>query len=582
MPEQRPPRKAPPDHTREVYRYFFGAYPRSTVWMVLLMTFAGVAEGLGVVTLAPLLGLAEQSAEPQGRLETAVDVAFRAVGLEPTLEILLGVMVLAITTKAVLLLLAQRQVGYTVARVVRDLRLELIRSLLAVRWSYFGTRGPGLFANSVTSEALRAAAAYQEACAVIAGVLQMLAYIVVATLLSPWVAVTTLVVAVVLTLIGGHLVAMTRDSGREQTDASKNLSTRLVDVLQGVKPLKAMAREELVWPLLSEEIEKLNVAKRKEVVAQHTLHAFQEPILTLMLALGLYAALTLTQESLSSVLLLAFIFYRLVTHINTLHMRYQFMVIGESAFFSLKAELDHARSERESPGGSRIFQRLEREIQLEDLTFSYGEASVLDHLNLTIPAGSFVAVYGASGSGKTTLADLIVGLHRPRSGRITIDGITLAEFDVGSWRRSIGYVPQEMLLFNDSVLNNVTLGDPSLTRDDARRALELAGAWEFVSALPHGLDHPIGDRGGLLSGGQRQRISIARALVVKPALIILDEVTAALDPATEAEICRTLQGLTPKVTILAISHQMAMREAATVVYDLMDYRLKPVTSPEFA
>jgi ATP-binding cassette subfamily C protein len=185
-----------------------------------------------------------------------------------------------------------------------------------------------------------------------------------------------------------------------------------------------------------------------------------------------------------------------------------------------------------------------------------------------------VAIHGESGSGKTTLADLIVGLHRPEEGRVLVDGRPLEELNLPSWRRAIGYVPQEMLLFTESVFLNVTLGDPTFSEKDAEDALRLAGAWDFVQEKADGLHHPMGHSGALLSGGQRQRIALARALVGRPALLILDEVTTALDPQTELEICDTLRTLAGKVTILSISHQTAMREAADQVILMKDGRLE--------
>lgn len=134
----------------------------------------------------------------------------------------------------------------------------------------------------------------------------------------------------------------------------------------------------------------------------------------------------------------------------------------------------------------------------------------------------------------------------------------------------IGYIPQETLLLHDTVMNNVTLGDPELTEADAEYALRTAGAWEFIKSMPQGIQSIVGERGGKLSGGQRQRIAIARALAHRPALLILDEATTALDPDTEAAICNTLQQLRGKLTIIAISHQPALANIADLIYRIQD------------
>ena len=187
---------------------------------------------------------------------------------------------------------------------------------------------------------------------------------------------------------------------------------------------------------------------------------------------------------------------------------------------------------------------------------------------MTLPAGAFIAVIGSSGAGKTTVADLIIGLLRPQRGDVWIDDLPLGDIDASAWRRMIGYVPQETFLFHDTVMANVTLGEPGISRADVETALRRAEAREFVAALPDGVDTVVGERGARLSGGQRQRIAIARALVRNPALLILDEATTALDPETEAGIVATVKRLTGRLTVLSISHQPAMQSAADFVYQL--------------
>jgi ATP-binding cassette subfamily C protein len=177
---------------------------------------------------------------------------------------------------------------------------------------------------------------------------------------------------------------------------------------------------------------------------------------------------------------------------------------------------------------------------------------------------------GPSGVGKTTVVDLITGLLQPQEGEILIDDIPLAEIDLRHWRQMIGYVPQETLLLNDTVLVNVTLGEKKLKAEDAEAALRAAGAWVFVQDLPKGIFAVVGERGHKLSGGERQRIAIARALVHQPKLLILDEATTALDPENEAIVCETLRKLKGKLTILGISHQPAILAVAERAYHLED------------
>jgi ATP-binding cassette subfamily C protein len=219
-------------------------------------------------------------------------------------------------------------------------------------------------------------------------------------------------------------------------------------------------------------------------------------------------------------------------------------------------------------------------IRFDNVSFGYNEKLVLNELNFQLPKGKFIAIVGPSGAGKTTVVDLVIGLLRPNSGEIWIDELPQSQIDIYSWRRMIGYVPQETLLLHDTVLVNVTLGDETIHKEDVEDALRAAGAWDFVCRLPQGLQTVVGERGGKISGGQRQRIAIARALVKKPELLILDEATTALDPSTEAAICDTMIMLAGDVTILSISHQSAMLEAAETAYRLEGGTAVPLKSKE--
>ncbi len=163
---------------------------------------------------------------------------------------------------------------------------------------------------------------------------------------------------------------------------------------------------------------------------------------------------------------------------------------------------------------------------------------------------------------------MLCGLAEPKSGEILIDGVPLHNIDLRQWRHLIGYVSQDTVLLHDTILNNTLVGAPTLTTEDAERALKQAGAWDFISSFPEGIQTVVGERGGMLSGGQRQRIAIARALAHQPLLLLLDEPTSALDPQSEQLICETLKKLAEDYTIVAVSHQPAVINAADRVFIL--------------
>lgn len=564
--------------TIQFFLHFFRGYPRRSALMVALLALGGLAEGVGVVTLIPLLEFAQGDAGSSSTLGRVVTETLQTVGLIPSVPTLLALIVVTMTLKAVLLWLAMTQVGYTVAGVTRDLRLNLMRSLFQARWRYFGGQSPGSFANTISSEALRSAWAYRESCSIVAALFQVLIYVLLSALISWRISIFALLAGGLLIMALNRFVRMSRAAGWDQTRLTRSLTGRLVDVLQGMKAVKAMAREHLVLPLLEQENEGLNRAQRKQVSAVEGRKLVQEPILTILLATALFILLEVGDQPLSAVLVLAFVFYRLLQQINGLQTKFQALVVGESAYWSFREQIDEAESQREESHGGEVPERLQRALQFDRVSFAYEpDKPVLRELSLEIPAGRFVAITGDSGSGKTTLADLAVGLHVPDSGRILVDGQPLTELSLRDWRRQIGYVPQELLLFNDTIARNVTLGDEAIPREEVERALRMAGAWDFVSVRREGMDAEVGDKGGMFSGGQRQRIAIARGLVHRPSLLVLDEVTTALDPETEQAICETLQGLAGEVTILSISHQPALRDAADIAYLMREGKLIRLT-----
>jgi ATP-binding cassette subfamily C protein len=551
--------------TFRLMQYFLQAYPLSSARMVVLLILAGLAEGVGVLTLLPVMQLASSEAGSGSGAAQIVVAVLAIAGFEPSLGSLISVIVIAMILKALLLWVAMRTVGNTVAQVTTDLRMSLMRALLAARWRYFQSQSTGRFANAVSGEAGAAARAYEQGCVVIAGCIQVAVYLVTAFIVSWQVAVLALLAsAFVLVLFRGFATA-SRKAGKDQTLLTRSLAERLTDSLRSMKPVKAMGREEHLKPLLEAETEGLDHAMRQQVMAVQTLKLVQEPMLAMLLGAGLYFSLGVWGLPFPSIMVLAFIFYRVMINVNKLQLDYQVVVNGESAYWSLREQLDRAAHEREEVSGSRM-PSLDRGIELDSVWFSYASEPILRGVSLTIPANRFVTLFGPSGAGKSTIADLILRLQEPDAGWIRVDGIPLQELDIRQWRRMVGYVPQETLVFHDSVFHNVTLGDPSISREDVEEALRAVGAWPFIATRPHGLDTLLGEQGVLFSGGQRQRIAIARALVHRPRLLILDEVTSTLDPDAEAAICDTLASLSGAATILAISHQQALREPADIVY----------------
>jgi subfamily B ATP-binding cassette protein MsbA len=216
------------------------------------------------------------------------------------------------------------------------------------------------------------------------------------------------------------------------------------------------------------------------------------------------------------------------------------------------------------PAGRSGFGGLREGIRLEGVAFGYerGDDDVLRDVSIWIPAGQTTAVIGHSGAGKSTLIHLLLRLYDPTRGTIRVDGVSLPEIDPHAWRKRIAVVTQDVMLFNASVAENIAYGWAGAGPADVERAARLAGADAFLRALPRGYDTIVGDRGVRLSGGQKQRIALARALVRKPEILILDEATNALDAEAESFVQDAVASLGNELTLIVVSHRLSAVERA--------------------
>jgi ATP-binding cassette subfamily C protein len=547
--------------------FFFNSWKRELL-VVGLMLLTGAVDGVGVASLWPLVGqISGGTGETTHSMGNTIVAALTWLGLPLSFEVLLGVIVVVSVLHFALAATATIFIGRSVAQVATELRLRLINAAVRARWSYFTTQPNARFTSAIGADGTRASQAYRVSGQVIAQTAKALVYLCMAFWVSWQFFLAGVAVVALLWLTVSRFMKMARNAGRGKTKQTLALNKGITDALTNIKALKAMNRHGFIAQSFRRNIDALREALAAETYSESMVRAIQEPIFILFLMGGIYAQHVVFGMSIEQILGSIMVLYLLSQAIGDVRGAMQRMMVESSAFWSVVRLIEETEAEAEPMHGGRE-PRMDQGIRLGDVTFGYGEKAILNDVDLEVPPHAVTTVIGASGSGKTTIADVLVGLNRPDKGKVLIGDTDLEEIDTAAWRRQLGYIPQETVLFNDTIANNVTLSDESISRDSVIAALKAADAWDFVQALPGDIDYVIGVRGSLLSGGQRQRLSIARALCNNPQFLILDEATSALDRETAVEIANGIRKLIGEKTILAITHQPIWIDAADRVYEM--------------
>jgi ATP-binding cassette subfamily C protein len=554
---------------------FVRRYPGRSSAALGALFVASLFEGLGLSMFLSMLSIiTDESGAPTGPQRLAMNALSR-IGIDPTAGSLLLAASVLIALRGVMSLLANRQVGYTVAHIATDLRLSLIRATMRARWKHYLDQSVGGLSNSIATEAQRASETFQLGAEMSAMGLTSVVYLTLAFAISPEAGIGAVFAGGLLVLGLRVLIRKSRRAGQRQTQLQKSLLTLIGAQFAAAKPLKAMAREQHVDALLTDETQQLQRALRKQVISKGALMALQEPVLVILVGTGFFIGTTLLDIPMAELVVMLFTMARVLNYLSKGQRAYQQLVIHESAYWSVMAAIEAAHAALEPAGGSRpaVFNR---QLDFASVRYSHdGAHNILDDVSLTLPARGLTLIVGPSGSGKTTLLDLLVGLREPAAGQVLIDGEPLPQLDLRSWRRQIGYVPQESVMVDESVTHNLTLGE-QIPEAKIREALQDAGALGFVEAMPEGLATRVGHGGSRLSGGQRQRLAIARALIHEPRLLILDEATSNLDPDAQEAIVETLARLKMRIAVLAVAHTEKLMRVADQVWRLSEGRLVAV------
>jgi len=453
-----------------------------------------------------------------------------------------------------------------------NLMIEALGEFFQARWSFFTKFNQGMLLNTFNRELNAIADAFGAMVYVLSCFAQLTFYLIVPFLITWQV---TLICMVVAFLLGSPILLLSKLNyklGQLNTSTANELIITMQETLSTAKVILGFGEQRKVLDNLGKTFEKhRNVTTKSQVLSISITQIF-EPLGIL----AIIVAISYSQHWNVFISEVAVVFWSLRSALSQVGILLQKKTQIENYFPSYEqfSSLRNEAKELKQKTGSKLFTEFQQKIVIENLYFTYpGRQETLIDINIHIPKGSMIALVGDSGSGKSTIIDILIGFHPQSQGKVTIDNILLETFDITSYRKRLGYVSQDPVLFNMSIRDNLLWAHHLSTEEEIWCACRQANAVEFIEKLPEKLDTLIGDRGVQLSGGQCQRIALARAILRTPELLILDEATSALDTQSERHIQQAIENISKKTTIVVIAHRLSTITNADHIYVLKEGRI---------
>lgn len=533
----------------------------------LLFIILGLLQGVSVFMIVPLLSLLGVG---QNNSETKLDniqVVFQKIGIPITIYTVVILFFCFVLTHALLKLYSTNLNATIVQDYANRLRKRLHIAILESKWKQIiESRSSdiiGVLSRDVNQVAFAVSSIFQ----LLSNVILVLIHIFIAAYISIKFTFIVLSGAGIIFFFQRKLFTKSFEKGKRVNFSMKELQHSLQELFQNIKQAKSMGankQQAIVFDTISDSVYNTN----QQMSREKSVADFSFEIAGALLICGfLIVVFYIELHHVIDLLLLMYLFSRIFPGLKYFNTQSSLVfslmpIVGE-----VKNKLFFLESQSEDLGQINAVPSLKKEIKIKNVSFSYPQKSIFNSIDLIIPANKITVISGSSGEGKSTLADLITGLHEPNEGEILIDDKTIEQIGLANWRQVISYMPQESFLMHESIRANFKWAAPNVTDEQIWKALEDSEAKEFVSLLPEGIDAIVGDKGTKLSGGQRQRIALARALVRKPKLLILDEATNALDEENESKIFDTIFKL-KETTVLIITHRKSLLEKADLAYTL--------------
>lgn len=537
--------------------------------LVALMLLVGLMEGVGTALLFSLLvrlGISGSS-EPGGA----------TLAIESTLNFLNpggGVWyvfaVLSIT--AVLHAALFIQQSWMMADMARSYgarwQINMFTAFIRADWLFLSERKSGDLVNAIITETGRLTASFIGLAQLSAALIVAFIYVAVAFFVSWQVTLLLIGLACLMLISISRLYGTSYRIGKQTGPYNSALMTACQEQLSAAKIVKTSGAEGRAIDRFAAAAHNLQRVARVSSFLPSLVRAVFEMIGVIGLAGLLVVGTSVLSVAPANLLVVLALFVRLLPRITALQTQLHNLNTFTPAILHLNDLLTEGLARQERLSGSELPSSRRTQLSCRHLNVSYGKRRVVRDFSFDVPLPGLYGIIGGSGAGKSTLMHVLVGLVPIESGSITLGGAKLGDVSLASWRRNVALIPQETTLFNTTVRENLTIAAPLATMDAIVAATRAANAHDFIMALDRQYDTVIGDQGVLLSGGQRQRLGIARALLMQPSLLLMDEPTSSLDTESEFEILGTLDKLRKSIGIVIVAHRLATVRNADRIFVL--------------
>lgn len=553
---------------------FYKKYPLLFILNILILTVVCFVQVASALLIAPVLDVfINPEFKDVSSITQRLFNLFNLLGISVTKINILIVFLLTNTLLSASIIFANWLMLKTQYAMIRSLAVESFNAFFYARWHFFNTQRYGSILNTLTREIDGVRKLFFSTGRMISEFIRVIFLIAVPVYIS-W-KITSIAVA-----LGGFFVLpfilFSRISyrlGKENTVLSNKVVELIHESLNAAKVILGYGNHTKYIRRFNEIFGERCNFEIKSHVLKNALPKIFEPFGWMTIITTMYISSEYSKLTIAELGIISYSFLRILPMIGGFT-SIKHVIMNCYPSYEQVARMNRLACENIQKTGNIIFNRIDDGIECKGVSFSYpGHNPVLNDIDLTIKKGKMTAIVGESGSGKSTLIDLLIGFYEPDKGVILADKKPLQEFDIYSFRRYVGYVPQDTILFNDTVKNNLLWSNENAIDNEIEEACKLANADEFIINLSDGYDTVVGERGVRLSGGERQRIALARAMLRKPELLILDEATSALDSRSELLIKNAIKNITHKTTLVVIAHRLSTIVNADSIYVLQNGRI---------